>query len=561
MRIVTRIYRILAIMKRTAQLVLVTWFALCCSLFAGAQTASTQSSNPPAQTGVTHTNNPLLENYGSLINTVLTAPQAGRGDAIDDLLDIGGHPRLFLEYAAANAPVAVHDELANLVEQSRLDEQLGAGPNSGGSASAVAKAGLASLLSAAIESGAITQALNGNTATLNGNGDGVLRFLSGREPFPYCPPTLTSGSSGTAKVYKDCGTPVLKDLGFSLSFDMNQSATKPVATTPAAGNPQGTPPTLSILTSHNQFSGASAKYVFRNPRDVRSKSFQKAWSDYYQANRTKFQQAGNALLDALIPAIAPLSNSKDYESKQEEYATRLRAASNDRNTVERIFQAYLDDVIQVARKVTPKFDGQVRNAVSAYMRYLGNVRPMLQDINTKTVFSAEWNFERPQGQPDIQHFRMLSTLNPFGPNGTLSVNLAGTIYNSSSVSAKFGRWRDAQASLQLERRISGDLADYPARFSLAGYFQYMISPGLISFDSGNVAPGTTILLPKAAAIALAPAGPIWIAEAQIVIKLKSSGAEIPFAITRANRTDLIKATSTRGHIGITYDLDKLFTNK
>ena len=89
----------------------------------------------------------------------------------------------------------------------------------------------------------------------------------------------------------------------------------------------------------------------------------------------------------------------------------------------------------------------------------------------------------------------------------------------------------------------------------------MISPGLISLDQGNFAPGTTIQLPQAAALALAPTGPIWIAEAQITFKLKNTGAEIPIAITRANRTDLIKATSTRGHIGITYDLDKLFMSQ
>ena len=153
----------------------------------------------------------------------------------------------------------------------------------------------------------------------------------------------------------------------------------------------------------------------------------------------------------------------------------------------------------------------------------------------------------------------MSTLNPFGAEkGNLSVNLAGTFYNSSSVSGQFGRWRDAQASLQLERKIGGNMADYPARLSLAGYFQYMISPGLISLDQSNFAPGTNIQLPQAAALALSPTGPIWIAEAKITIKLKSTGAEIPFAVTRANRTDLIQATSVRGHVGITYDLDKLF---
>jgi hypothetical protein len=89
----------------------------------------------------------------------------------------------------------------------------------------------------------------------------------------------------------------------------------------------------------------------------------------------------------------------------------------------------------------------------------------------------------------------------------------------------------------------------------------MISPGLISLDQNNFAPGTTIPLPQAAALALSPTGPLWLGEAKLTFKLKNTGAEIPIAFSYANRTDLIKATSTRGHIGITYDLDKLFTNK
>lgn len=539
-------------MKKTA-LFAVLVFAVA---LAAGQSPSPSPSPTPAAIPIPPTNNPLLQNYSREINDVLRTSGDDRTNAIEKLLDLG-KPRRFVEFVFANHQQDVRDQLANQVEQSRLDEQFGAGPNSSGSASAVAKAGVASLLSLAVESGAITQSLNGNTAVVAGNADGVLHFLTGGEPFPYCPPVATIGPRA---VYKSCGTPVLKDLGFNVSFDMDQGATTTAATSPT-GNPAGTPPTVNILSGHNRFSGASLKYVFRNPPDVRSKDFQQQWSKYYNDTRTSFQQAGNQLLDALIGALGNLIGSPDYDTINKQYAKALANSPNDRATVERIFLQYLNHLVTAGRKLTPNFDSQIANAITAYMRYSGTVRPLLETINSKAVFSAEWDFQRPLGQPDLQHFRVLSTLNPFGANGSLNINLAGTIYNSSSVSAQFGRWRDAQASMQLERRVGGDLANYPARFSLAGYFQYMISPGLISLDQSNFAPGTTIQLPQAAAIALAPTGPIWVAEAKVTFKLKGSGAEIPLGITRSNRTDLIKATSTRGHIGITYDLDKLFTNK
>jgi len=517
--------------------------------------------------------------------------------AINDLLALQGNQAAFLQFAVKSQTVqgltanqinlakkVAHDALGAAVEQSRTDEQFSPGSGLAGSTSAVAKAGLTSLLSAAIESGAITQAINGNTATFSANADGILRFIADANPFPFCDPDeptsvtipdttknadantkAEAGKKATAAKKRGCGTPILRDIGITTSFDMQQGSTKTVATSPA-DNPPGAPSSVNILTAKNRFSGVSVKYVFRNPQDIRSKTFQDAWTQYYSDNRQKFQDIGNTVLAVISPTLGPLI--KDAEATQLRRQFRLDIGDslkniNDPNAaeamIEKMLAQYLEKLLQRGREMTPNFDQQLNSAVTAYARFLGDMSTLVKEITTKTVFSAEYNFQRPVGQPETSQFKIMSTLNPFGAEkGNLSVNLAGTFYNSSSVSGQFGRWRDAQASLQLERKIGGNMADYPARLSLAGYFQYMISPGLISLDQSNFAPGTNIQLPQAAALALSPTGPIWIAEAKITIKLKSTGAEIPFAVTRSNRTDLIKATSVRGHVGITYDLDKLF---
>ena len=495
--------------------------------------------------------------------------------AVNNLLGLQHNQAAFLRFASASQTVGTlstaqvnlakrvaHDTLASLVEQSRMDEQLSPGPGLSGSTAAVVPAGISSLISAAIESGAITRSLNGNTASFTANADGLLRFITDADPFPFCDP-----DEEAAKKKNGCGTPILRDIGVTASFDIQEGSTKTVSTA-ATDNPPGTPSTVDILTAKNRFSGASAKYVFRNPQDLRSKTFQDAWAKYYNDNRQKFQDAGNAVLAVIGPALSGLITDPVSIQLQQQFRLEIDNALKGiqdpdaaQQIIEQRLAQYLESQLQQARKITPNFDEQVSSAVTAYARFLSNLDTLVREITTKTVFSAEYDFERPQNEPEISRFRIMSTLNPFGSKGNLSVNLAGTLYNSSSVSGQFGRWRDAQASLQLERKLGGDLADYPARFSLAGYFQYMISPGLISLDQSNFAPGTTIQLPQAAAIALSPTGPIWLGEAKFTIKLKNTGAEIPIGFTYANRTDLIKATSTRGHIGITYDLDKLFTNK
>lgn len=542
-------------------------------------------SNPPRaaiETAVQAMPAPVpdqLSGFENGIASVVNADANARDARINDLLALQHHMAAFLQYAKGSPAIldvlkdvsaqAVHDVVASQVEASRMDEQSSPGPNASGSASAVAKAGLTSLLTAAIENGAITQSLNGNTATLNGNAYGVLRFLAGANPFPYCAPNPPTNPTAPHSATKGCGARFLRDLGFSVSFDTNTGSTKTVATSPA-DNPPGTPATVDILAGSRRFSGASLKYVFKNPRDVRSKTFQTEWSQYYNNKRTDFQTAGSNLLAVIAPTLSPLIESDQSVALQRQYRAEIKSlvdsnqdqgAAALQTAIQTKLAEYLDAQLKLARTQNPKFDDQVKTAFAAYMRYEGTTSDLLDNITKVPVFSAEYQFERPQGQPDLTHFRLMSTLNPFGPSGTLNINAAATLYDSSSVSKQFGRWRDAQASLQLERAVAGSPANGPARLSLAGYFQYMISPGLISIDSGNFAPGTNINLGQSAALALSPTGPIWIAEAKVTFKLKNSGAEIPISVTRANRTDLIKATDTRGHIGISYDLDKLFTNK
>lgn len=536
--------------------------------FVSASAAGSGTAAVAPQASADTATNPALREFDSALNLVLnTSDPAQRRMAVIRLLQLQHQIPGLLQYAGKSSVVedalkqGIHDALSDQAEQSRTDEQLTSSPNASGTASAVAKASLASLLSAAVDSGAITQALNGNTSTLSGNAYGVIRFLAGGDPIQCNAPSKAEMDTGH---YKDCGTRILKDIGFTVSVDMDQGTTKTAATSPT-GNPAGTPPTVDLLTGHNRFSGASVKYVFSNPRDVRSKQFQKDWADYYKTNRDKFQSAGSTLLSVLDPVLNQMFESAAYvtnlEAARDDLTTRFPNAAPDRDSLEKWYAAYLDKQLADAKAANSDFDAQVRKAYTAYQKFQGTATGLLEAITRHPVFSAEYDFERPQGQPELSRFRVMSTLNPFGPNGTLSINAAGTLYNSSSVSSQFGRWRDAQASMQLERRLGGDLANYAARFSLAGYFQYMISPGLISLDQNNFAPDTTIPLPQAAALALSPTGPLWLGEAKVTFKLKNTGAEIPIAFSYANRTDLIKATSTRGHIGITYDLDKLFTNK
>jgi hypothetical protein len=496
-----------------------------------------------------------LKPYQGPLLAAQSATAAARKSRVDDLLAIESHLRPFLEYAAAQpaaqraAAIATFGQLAQQLAEARIDQSEGSGPNASGSASAVAQAGVTSFLSIGVDTGAMSQAINGTTATVSGNTDSVTRVLLGREPFPYCAPGQLS-----------CGTSVLKDLALSASFDMSRGGTTSVSASGGTTTPSAGTQTFDLQTAGRQFSGATLKYVFANPQDVRSKAFQQQWTDFYNTNRAQFQKAGASLLQALGPAVDPLLKSPTYDALQSPYELKLLGSLNSGGDLFAVFREYLDALLALARSLSPDFDAQVQSAIRGYMQYFAAVRPLIASVVSKPVFSAEYDYQRPASQPDLHHFSILSTFNPFGPNGSMSVNAAATAYVNAKDAMTYGRWRDIQASLQLERRL-GDLVNHPATFSLSGYYQYMLTPGLLKIGSGNLAPGTTIDLGQTAAVALAPKGSIWIAEAKVTLTIKSSGAEIPFAITRANRTDLINAPEVRGHVGLTFDFGKLFAGK
>ena len=92
--------------------------------------------------------------------------------------------------------------------------------------------------------------------------------------------------------------------------------------------------------------------------------------------------------------------------------------------------------------------------------------------------------------------------------------------------------------------------------TLAGYYQYQSSASAIMIGSGNLAPGTDIMLPGTAATLLAPKGHIWVVEGLLTFATKAGN--IPVGVTWSNRTELINAQEVRGHVGFNFDFSTLF---
>jgi hypothetical protein len=78
------------------------------------------------------------------------------------------------------ATTTVAASTLQLADQIRTDQQFGSNSTASGTTTLVSKAGSAELLSLAIDTGAVTQSVNGSTATLATNADHLYRLITGQ---------------------------------------------------------------------------------------------------------------------------------------------------------------------------------------------------------------------------------------------------------------------------------------------------------------------------------------------------------------------------------------------
>jgi hypothetical protein len=474
--------------------------------------------------------------YGQQLQDLLAHPASS--DALDALIAVERVPASFVTALAADS---AFDNVVNAWEQARVDKQTGVTAPSSGTTDLVSRPSTSELLGLAVQLGALTQTVSGNTATFQGNADGIYRAL--------------------VKVPVVClvcsGTPVLKNLNLSASFDLSQQTFKSINTSGPANPSTPAVTTVQLPESSRQLSVFTARYDIYNPLDPRSKQFKQAWATAYTGHQADLQSAAKDLLDSLGPVLDGFAKNperKEYQALQDKYGQIIKqaAAKNDSKALINAFEEYFNKVVQLVRAKMPDFDQKVSLAVVALARYSQLNYQVVQEARGKPQFTFEYSYHRPPSQPDTHDFRLVFGLNPAHGSGLLTLNAAGTLYGGSiPAGAGYGRFRDFQISGQFDRPLGDDI-NHPATLSLAGYVQYQFDPSVLNIGTSNLVPGTNIALPGNAQVLLGTKGTLAIVQGKVTFNLKS-GVNIPIGVSWANKTDLLNATDVRGNIGITYD--------
>lgn len=406
-------------------------------------------------------------------------------------------------------------------ESRRTDKQLGSSPNNAGTTSLAVKGGMPAVIGWAVEQGAATTAVSGNTVTVRVN------------PYNLGKAIYYNQGILDLKFIEPSETPIdifLRKLSLGFSFDTTRGTDPPV-----------------LIASKQQLSSFSFRYEFVNRRNPFSRRYDERRTAFFASQTENFDKVTRA-----FRSVTDFSNNRfriELLNKWlEETNTELSLIPTNLNATTR--RARIQAVIESRIKALPteelsKQEG-FRAAIDSFVEGttgFSNARDkLIEDINKGAVATFEYTNHREVNAPDTSNFRFILEKGILGgTNADLTFNASLSMFNKKPTSSEVKRIKDFDFTLQLDFPLRNTLLE-DSFLSFAG--QYKRQSSDVSLPNGMIAPNTM--------------GDIAVGQIKLTIPIGDSGIRLPFSLTFANRTDLIKESDVRANFGFTFDLDPLF---
>jgi len=490
------------------------------------------------------------DELSKLSSFVKQNPQLSRNDAtLPGLLNhldftTMTQPDVFVRaFSRQNAENLAIQAAAQSAQNYRPDKQLSPASNATGTTSLVSKAGATDLLSLGLDAGALTRTVNGSTATLSGDLDGMFRALTGYSPLCVYPcPAFPSRNLQWVDNH------ILQPVNVSVVTALAQQSS---TAAPGAGQASGSTPTpvsnVAIPTGAGKVTSVLARYQILNKYDPHSAKFKQKWENASDQKTfvSSLLTANNNILavrDLVLKTATPLDRDAILEA----------AKRSDKDLAD-YFDNYYQSQIQ-------KFGKDVSSAVSQAVQDIAASQQVWERVRQEaagTLFTLEYSYNRTLSQPETHDFKIVYGYAPGSVSGMLSLNGAFSLYGGTlPVAAKYGRLRDGQLSAQYDRPFTISSNPNLLTLSLAGYWQYQPNPSILNIPAGTVAPGTTIPIPNGTQEFVGTAGSLWVTQAKITINVKS-GINIPIGVKWSNKSDLLSSNKIGAQVGISYDFSSL----
>ena len=428
------------------------------------------------------------------------------------------------------------------VEDKRTDIQIGSDAQTKGTTSLVVKGGTPAVLSSAIENGAATATTSGTTINFRLNPLGIIHALNNTGYF-------TSYDISE----KDPFTKFLRKTSFGVSFDASRGSQPGVFT-----------------GSTQQVSAFSARFEFVSDRDPRNKKYANKWQTLVDKNQIDYTNAAVKLRAALIeeahldpnqcqnPALVPPCPPKLIPARfkdpvlqkwLEETNTQLRAVQPVAGTLPTTVIEAVEKIIrpQIGLLSIDKIGGDTRNHIVSFAEslnsYLNAKTKLLDEIAKGKIMAFEYTNHREVNAPDTSSFNFIAE------KGTirrmdLTFNASLNMYNKKPAALNVKRIRDFVFAGQFDAPLTDISGVGQPIFSIAGRFE-RATGNAFALD-GTVLPNTK--------------GDVGSVQFKLLLPIKGTGIRLPFSVTIANRSELIREREVRTNFGFTFDLDRLLAN-
>lgn len=412
--------------------------------------------------------------------------------------------------------VALRKQTAAFVasaEDARVDKQVGSGDTSAGSTSLVSKGSVPSILGFAVENGALTRETSGTTITFRGNPVGIINAL---------------GDKGYIESYvtSDQSTRLLRRLSFALSFDTSRGA--PTNTSGGTGN---------VFTGDaQQLSSWALRFDIFNKRDPRDKNYDGAWQQLVATDAAALNAALNNLRNALVIDPAFVAWHASASAKVEAASSGGTSAAD----VEKLIRSELEKLASLT--FGQQVDQLAESFEKSYKAFLDARGGLLEMISKGPIITFEYTNIRKVDTVDQSNFKLIAEGAFFHGHADLTANASLTILNKIPAGTALDRIQDLDLSGQVDVPL-GDVEKLGSIvLSFSGKYKNMMQDMMMA--NGMMADTK---------------GSIGVGQLKLTIPVKGSGVRIPISFTFANRTELIKEKIVRGNIGITFDLDSIFS--
>jgi hypothetical protein len=483
--------------------------------------------------------NPSQTDNSGIVANLVTIYKAN--ESVPGGLEIFQHPGTYITQirnvaAKAAQPAATTENNASVAGavQNRTDQQTTAPAGAPSSTSTTSTGSTPSLLSFAVESGALTQSVKGTTTTVQATVPNVIKAVNGTrfmsfyrdEPSNFLAHTLSTTS-------------------ISASFNTGSSGSS-----------------TSTSSSPSTFSSATVHVDLRNHRDPRDRKWLDQWS---------------SLSNTQLTAVANDVLGYEQSLQQQMPSQYGQWASDTQSTLAKLAATKLmsdADIQNAMSSVLCNFEkllysGSSQNFANDYNKalqvYAAADAAVLDKISTSFVSSFEYTFVNQASvalpksttqtysigtiAPDLSTFNFIfAGGNLLGIKGTLTANASATLFTAASSQLHVAPVRDYKISGELDLPIPPIAGSKKSTIDISGLFQDLIQEPL----------GQAVMVNG---VSVSTRGNIWLGQGKWSIPMGSSGVTIPFSVTGSNRTDLIKETEIRGTFGISYNLDSLFAKQ